>query len=71
MLRWLLWESQGSGSDRTTQGRKSDFTTGTMPALERDRNGAPTTSALALHYAAARGCLDCVKLLVDTSTELR
>jgi len=37
-----------------------------MPALERSNNGA-----LALHYAAARGCLDCVKLLVESSTELR
>jgi ankyrin repeat protein len=37
-----------------------------MPALERSSNGA-----LALHYAAARGCLDCVKLLVESSTELR
>ncbi|KAK6616975.1 hypothetical protein RUM44_005332 [Polyplax serrata] len=33
-----------------------------MPALERSSNGA-----MALHYAAARGCLDCVKLLVETS----
>lgn len=37
-----------------------------MPALERSNNGA-----LALHYAAARGCLDCVKLLVESSSELR
>ncbi|GLH11850.1 Palmitoyltransferase Hip14, partial [Gryllus bimaculatus] len=36
-----------------------------MPALERSANGA-----LALHYAAARGCLDCVKLLVESSAEL-
>ncbi|XP_039293796.1 espin isoform X2 [Nilaparvata lugens] len=36
-----------------------------MPALERSSNGA-----LALHYAAARGCLDCVRLLVDASHEL-
>lgn len=36
-----------------------------MPALERTCNGA-----LALHYAAARGCLDCVRLLVDASTDL-
>ncbi|XP_059476834.1 espin isoform X2 [Neocloeon triangulifer] len=35
-----------------------------MPALERSSNGA-----LALHYAAARGCLDCVKILVATSPE--
>ncbi|KAI5754542.1 hypothetical protein M8J77_009374 [Diaphorina citri] len=36
-----------------------------MPALERSTSGA-----LALHYASARGCLDCVKLLVETSLEL-
>ncbi|XP_049799984.1 uncharacterized protein LOC126235303 [Schistocerca nitens] len=36
-----------------------------MPALERSANGA-----LALHYAAARGCLDCVRLLVESSNEL-
>lgn len=37
-----------------------------MPALERSTNGA-----LALHYAAARGCIDCVKLLVQSSSQLR
>lgn len=37
-----------------------------MPALERASN-----TTLALHYAAARGCLDCVRLLVDSSPELR
>ena len=37
-----------------------------MPALDRSNNGA-----LALHYAAARGCLDCVKLLVESAQELR
>ncbi|GJQ82999.1 putative espin isoform X1, partial [Trypoxylus dichotomus] len=36
-----------------------------MPALER-----ATGTTLALHYAAARGCLDCVRLLVDSSQEL-
>ncbi|XP_014241499.1 espin isoform X2 [Cimex lectularius] len=36
-----------------------------MPSLEPNPNGA-----LALHYAAARGCLDCARLLVDTSTGL-
>ncbi|XP_065216096.1 espin isoform X2 [Planococcus citri] len=36
-----------------------------MPALERSTNGA-----LALHYAAARGCIDCVKLLAQSSSQL-
>ncbi|KAK5641412.1 hypothetical protein RI129_009959 [Pyrocoelia pectoralis] len=36
-----------------------------MPALERASN-----STLALHYAAARGCLDCVRLLVDSTPDL-
>ncbi|BES91964.1 Ankyrin repeat [Nesidiocoris tenuis] len=36
-----------------------------MPSLEPSPNGA-----LALHYAAARGCLDCARLLVDTGTGL-
>lgn len=38
-----------------------------MPALEKV---AANNTTLALHYAAARGCLDCVRLLVDSSPEL-
>ncbi|XP_074032071.1 espin protein forked isoform X2 [Leptinotarsa decemlineata] len=38
-----------------------------MPALDK---AAANNATLALHYAAARGCLDCVRLLVDSSPEL-
>lgn len=37
-----------------------------MPSMDRPGGGA-----LALHYAAARGCLDCVRLLVEASPEIR
>jgi ankyrin repeat protein len=37
-----------------------------MPSADRNPNGA-----LALHYAAARGCLDCVQLLVQSNTGFR
>lgn len=37
-----------------------------MPSVDRTQGGA-----LALHYAAARGCLECVKLLVETSPDFR
>ncbi|XP_018804857.1 PREDICTED: uncharacterized protein LOC108978834 isoform X5 [Bactrocera latifrons] len=39
--------------------------TGSVSSVER-----PNAGALALHYAAARGCLDCVQLLVGASTDI-
>lgn len=56
VLRWLLWEAEFRGENN-------------MPALERPHTTSNTT--LALHYAAARGCLDCVRLLVDSTPDLR
>ncbi|XP_008197099.2 ankycorbin isoform X1 [Tribolium castaneum] len=45
---------------------EAEFRAGSnMPALER-----ATNTTLALHYAAARGCLDCVRLLVDSTPDL-
>jgi len=37
-----------------------------MPAQEKTKMGA-----LALHYAAAKGCLQCVRLLTESCPELR
>lgn len=37
-----------------------------IPSMDR-----PAGGALALHYAAARGCLDCVRLLVEASPDIR
>ncbi|XP_011183443.1 uncharacterized protein Espn isoform X2 [Zeugodacus cucurbitae] len=39
--------------------------TGSISSIER-----PNAGALALHYAAARGCLDCVQLLVRASPDI-
>ncbi|XP_055843804.1 homeobox protein 2 isoform X2 [Episyrphus balteatus] len=38
---------------------------GSISSIERPNGGA-----LALHYAAARGCLDCVQLLVEATSEI-
>ena len=58
VLRWLLWQSD-------------PMPTPTHSSADRDRINNGKNGVLALHYAAARGCLDCVQLLMESSVEYR
>ena len=72
VLRWLLWEGEEETQSLPVlqEGGVALAGTGGCPPSSLDLDGA-RAGGLALHYAAAKGCLDCIRLLVESSPQFR